>query len=48
MDAFEDADDGIHEMETLLKAMHLMDNEHRDVEISLFSQIDEDLEELDC
>ena len=47
MEAFEDADDDIHEMETLSEAMYLIDNEHSDVEMSLFSQIDEDLEELD-
>ena len=34
-------------METLSEAMYLIDNEHSDVEMSLFSQIDEDLEELD-
>ncbi len=48
MGTFEDADDDFHEVETLSEAMYLMDNEHRDVEMSLFSQIDEDLDELDC
>jgi len=47
MEAFEDADDDIHEMETLSEAMYLINNKHSDVEMSLFSQIDEDLEELD-
>jgi hypothetical protein len=37
MEAFNDADNDIHKMETLSDAMYLIDNEHRDVEISVFA-----------